>query len=378
MKAILFLVLGAAVTASALACSDNNDRAPTTQTPAATMVVATATPPPAPPTQAPAATATAAPQACAGSFLLTHSNSSEVSLVTFKGPRIETNTVVGDGWIMPALSPDGSRVAYYSLRPSFGLYAADISGQNQRRLADVMQLHYQNQPVWSARGDRIAFESARSGGQGAPADIFVANADGSGLVNVTKGAVSAYGPTWSADGARLAFTVWEADGVTSNIYSAAADGSGLQRVTNNPPGMGSWSGSWSPDGSLIAFISSRDGNGEVYVIRPDGSGLTNLTKSPSGDFASPIGSPPLAWAADGKKIAFLSDRHGNPELFSITTDGATTVRLTSDPGDETSPRWSSDGRCLTFYSSKPSPTGGLSVVYVNADGTGFTQLTTVR
>jgi TolB protein len=377
MKSIATLAVLLALAALALAACSGNDSEPepaaTPTSPVATATVAAPTATATPPTGA---------QACAGSIVLTSSGGEGV-LLAFAGPQVISTVPVGSGWISPVLSPNGTRVAFFRLRPErpapdFGLYVADATGQNERRLADAVQLHYHNPPVWSPRGDRIAFESASSRGEGAPADIFVVNADGSGLLNLTKAAVSASGPTWSADGTRLAFTVSEADGRTANIYTVNADGSSLQRVTSNAAGQGSWSGSWSPDGALIAFISSRDGNGEVYVIKPDGSGQTNLTRSPSGEYASPIGSPPLVWSPDGKGVAFLSDRHGNSELFSVTADGSGLVRLTNDPGDEIQPRWTSDGRCLTFFSSRPSPSGGLGVYIVGADGSGFAQLTAVR
>jgi TolB protein len=152
----------------------------------------------------------------------------------------------------------------------------------------------------------------------------------------------------------------------------------LRRLTSNAAGTGAWSAAWSPDGNLISYVSNRDGNGEVYVMRPDGTGQTNLTKSPSGEFNGPVGNPPMAFSPDGKRIAFLSDRHGNSELFSINTDGTGLQRMTNDPGDETSPRWTEDGRCLTFYSSRPSPAGGLSLYVVDADGTALAQLATTR
>ena len=55
---------------------------------------------------------------------------------------------------------------------------------------------------------------------------------------------------------------------------------------------------WSPDGRTIAFVSERDGNQEIYSMRADGRTPTNLTRSPAPD-DSPV------WSPDGERIAFV-------------------------------------------------------------------------
>ena len=109
----------------------------------------------------------------------------------------------------------------------------------------------------------------------------------------------------------------------------------------------------------------------------DGSNQTNLTRSPAGEFMSPVGHPPLQFSPDGKKLAFLSDREGNFDIFSIATDGSSLLRLTRDTVSEISPRWSADSRCLTFYSFS-QPTGGGAIYIVRADGTGLAEPTKIR
>ncbi len=60
-----------------------------------------------------------------------------------------------------------------------------------------------------------------------------------------------------------------------------ADGSGQRRLTRAP--RGDFVPAWSPDGLKIAFVSKRDGNSEIYVMNTDGSGQRNLTRSPTDD-----------------------------------------------------------------------------------------------
>jgi len=86
-----------------------------------------------------------------------------------------------------------------------------------------------------------------------------------------------------------------------------ADGSNQTRLTRDPADD---SGpAWSPDGSRIAFMSYRDRNDEIYVMDADGSNQTRLTR----DLANDIGP---AWSPDGSRIAFESYRGRRPSLLA--------------------------------------------------------------
>src|SRR5207247_8008882 len=130
----------------------------------------------------------------------------------------------------------------------------------------------------------IAFLSAREGNQ----DIYVMNADGSGVSRLTNTPATDIDPAWSPDGRRIAFAS-DGDGTHRiyDIYVMNADGSGVTRLTNDP--VTAWGPAWSPDGTKIAFESYRDGNGEIYVMMPDGSAGTTRPHEPA-DAAGPAGS----------------------------------------------------------------------------------------
>jgi Tol biopolymer transport system component len=119
------------------------------------------------------------------------------------------------------------------------------------------------------------------------------------------------------------------------------------------------------DNGLIAFDSARDGNFEIYAMRPDGTGPQNLTRHPASD------SDP-AWSPDGQRLAFLSNRDGNGEIYVMNADGSGQTRLTNHPAADFEPAWSPDGAKLAFTTNRD---GNLEVYVMNADGSGQTRLT---
>jgi len=115
----------------------------------------------------------------------------------------------------------------------------------------------------------------------------------------------------------------------------------------------------------IAFVSNRDGNWEIYTMNSDGTEQTRLTSNLTED-SSP------AWSPDNSRIAFYSKRDGNPEIYIMNADGTGQTRLTNNPADDVHPTWSPDGRRIAFETNRD----GNSEIYVmNADGTSQTRLT---
>ena len=123
---------------------------------------------------------------------------------------------------------------------------------------------------------------------------------------------------------------------------------------------------FAPDGRSIAFMSTASGNADIYVLpfmpeRPqDLAAAANVTNHPGGDFR-PDFSP------DGARIAFTTDRDtavaGHPifaftrqregDVYVMDRDGGNVQRLTATPDWDGSPEWSADGRTLYFYSARP-------------------------
>ena len=215
----------------------------------------------------------------------------------------------------------------------------DVDGANRRVLFES-DTEPALGPVWSPKGDRVAFglgiNQPRPGHFG-PAQIAVVSADGSGFRRLSPDDDGNYQfPSWSPDGKRLVVRV---AGPTSKGLSILDADSG--RMTMLTPDSGADNlPSWSPDGDRIAFTSNREGDWEIYVIRPDGTGLTRLTHSAGNDAHS-------AWSPDGRWIAFSSARGGfkdelarggggqaATDIFVMRADGTDVRRLTDDAAEE--------------------------------------------
>ena len=161
----------------------------------------------------------------------------------------------------------------------------------------------------------------------------------------------------AADG-QIAF-ISDRDG-NREIYLMRADGTGLVNLTNNP--AVDEGPVWSPDGSKILFETNRDGNWAVYVMNADGSGVNRLLST--GGFAP-------AWSPDGTKIAF--DFHdGNFGIYVMNADGSGLTRLASNAADDRVPAWSPDGGKIAFMSFRD---GNWEIYLIHADGSGLVNLT---
>lgn len=199
-------------------------------------------------------------------------------------------------------------------------------------------------PVFSPQGDKIAFGFGRffqSQYGPAIADIAVINSDGTNLKILTSGNGNNGFPSWSPDGKKIVF---RASNVNLKGLFILDSETGATRVLtkdshDNFP-------AWSPDGSRIAFTSYRDGDYEIYTIKPDGTELKRLTNAPGNDAH-------CSWSPDGKWIAFASARGGfkdesvlhplNPqpygEIYVMRADGSNARMLTDDQFEAATPGW---------------------------------------
>jgi len=120
-----------------------------------------------------------------------------------------------------------------------------------------------------------------------------------------------------------------------DVYIVNADGTGLRQLTTDP--AADFDPTWSPDGKRIAYRHETNGDStaEIYVMNADGSHRRNLTRRAGQDHAP-------AWSPDGKKIAFASVRRGpSLAIWVMNTDGSHQRRVSKVDGEY--PAWSPDG-----------------------------------
>jgi Tol biopolymer transport system component len=148
-----------------------------------------------------------------------------------------------------------------------------------------------------------------------------------------------------------------------DVWIMNADGLGAKNLTAGGSGA-NYDPAFSPDGSKIAFVSTRDGNPEIYVMAADGSGVTRLTNSSASDTHP-------TWSPNGARIAFVSDRTTNNDIWVMNaSDGGSLVNITLQPGNDRDPAWGSDH--IAFVSNR---NGNDEIYTALSDGTALTQIT---
>lgn len=184
----------------------------------------------------------------------------------------------GAGWdYSPAVSPDGSRVAFVSNRnDKVELRLVNTGGGGHKRLVLVRGDDVLGSPAWSPDGSMLAFECKRGGAAGVQRLCRV-GAEGGEAPDLTS--VWAASPAWSPDGAKLAFVAKDALG-NEQLHVMNKDGSGITAITsegrNTHP-------TWSPDGKRLAFVSDVPGNPDVMIVSVEGGSPSNVTKHVSRD-----------------------------------------------------------------------------------------------
>lgn len=229
----------------------------------------------------------------------------------------------GDVNVLPALIPSGG-VAFTSYRAKKPfLFTVRDGGEPSQLVAKGSMV---TGVAYSPDGRRIAFAVS----DGENAEIYVAQADGSGITKITDTKFFLNtSPTWSPDGKKIAFV--SNRGGSPQIYMMGADGSSPKRVTFQ--GNYNTTPSWSPRGDIIAFTARDERNAfDIFTVNVDTQKVNRLTQDAAGN-EEPVFSP------NGRLVMFSSTRGGARSLYVMTLDGNNQMALPMDKGDTITPDW---------------------------------------
>jgi Tol biopolymer transport system component len=275
----------------------------------------------------------------------------------------------------PIWSPDGTKVAFVSDFTDKGHGEKNVFVMPAAGSGDAINLATQisdfpaegkaiDDLAWSPDGSRIAFTRGNNAGDD---KIWVENADGTSVFPLEIGGGGAKRhPSWSPDSSKIVYAVVKNE--PEQIYIASSLGGFGQPLAN---GQGH-EPNWSPSGSKIAFDDYNSGFGYVNldIVNADGTGTPQIVvPSPYTEWTF------STWSPDGGRIAYRATAATSATVYRVTNaDGSGDHPLASPgEGDPRYASWSPDGSRIV-YGQTPFPNTGASDLYlVNADGSGGAQ-----
>jgi TolB protein len=174
--------------------------------------------------------------------------------------------------------------------------------------------------------------------------------------------------SWSPDGLRIAHTLHHS-GEKDDVYVMDANGTNVHQLTDTP--VRDWFPHWSPDGTALAYAHDY----ELWLMRPDGTEKRRLIEGFSRG---------IAWSPDGRMIAFERgssaddpQAYSNMDIWVVNADGSNPRNLTRSPGvGDYRPSWSPDSAGIVFESVRPEDGSYIYQIWIVDVATGeMTQLT---
>ncbi len=250
----------------------------------------------------------------------------------------------------PSCSSDGKIIAFvhYNDNHEYELYTVNIEGGIPELLATGTR--FLGQPLWSPDDSKIVFTVNRSGSFDTT-DIHKINTDGTNHKILTHTGNNSC-PALSPDGNLIAFSS-SREGF-SGIYLMNSDGSGLKLLTNKNSSFSC--PQWSPDGQQLVYVSVDFEGSQIFTMdiydRTDKQ-LTNTVNPVWNDRGYPReGNNTPVWSPDGSKLAYVSWQNGNPDIYTMNSDGSNKIQLTDSNMRDENPDWSPLGDYIIFISRR--------------------------
>lgn len=268
----------------------------------------------------------------------------------------------------PAVSPDGRTLVFSRVSPDYynlSLWMLHL-GEGYKPLGKEEKIELPGMTnfgvAWLPNGREFVFTS----GKGTNYGLWrLAVAKGAVPKRVDLG-IAAAGPTISRLGNRLVFEVFQYD---LNIWRVDLKGPGKEpgqpvnfisstQIEQYP--------AYSADGRRIAFMSERSGTDEIWICNSDGSGTRQLTSFGGAAIYGP------SWSPDSQKVALTVAQKGMKEdIYVVGAGGGVARRMTTDPAEDKWPYWSQDGKWIYFSSTRSGreeiwkmPSGGGEAVQI--------------
>jgi len=194
-------------------------------------------------------------------------------------------------------------------------------------------------PAWSPDGKHIAFVYIKDKVE----VISIMDPDGSNVQRLTPESTRTIHPSWSPDSSKIIYcTDDDLAPPRKNDSDIMVFDLATRKITTLITGGVNTFPNWSPDGKYLAFRRMvGETNSEVFLANADGTGAHNITNHPAFD-----GWP--AWSPDSSRIAFASNRNSSYQIFTMNPDGSDVKLLANTEGRGTAPRWSRDGARIYF------------------------------
>jgi tricorn protease len=256
----------------------------------------------------------------------------------------------GDAVRFPSIARNGSLIAY---EYGGGLWAVDPTGGTPVELRILARTEGKGNTIQrlTLNTGATELEISHDGkllAIGLRGEIWTIPADkGGDATRLTTNPANDYDYSWSPDSDRIVY-LSDRNG-PYNVYVVDAKTKAEKRLTQDA--YDNTSPQWSPDGKLLSFLRSGP-QGGLYTMPADGGNPTRVAVS-EGNNMRGSGISSYAWAPDGHWLAFTRrDTLDTRDVWIVPAAGGDAINVTRYPGDNSDPRWTSDGKMLVFRSDR--------------------------